>query len=156
MGNPGDRKEYQLTSKHLLIFPTRKILLNKYASSAIKSVIPPSIKQQFSSHHPIQASFVAEVITVVSLLLTSGFMYSHAMLILINQCLLNVVFCIAKVLDGQSSPEVLPTFLLSSSSNTIWKTLFHTLIFFFFFSNLINFQLTPCKFGLCGLCVNQI
>ena len=60
-------------------------------------------------------------------------MYSHAMLILINQCLLNVVFCIAKVLDGQSSPEVLPTFLLSSSSNTIWKTLFHTLIFFFFF-----------------------
>ena len=156
MGNPGDRKEYQLTSKNLLIFSTRKILPNKYASSAIKSVIPSPIKQQFSSHHPIQASFVAEVIAVVLLFLTSDFMYSHAMLMLINQCLLNVVFSIAKVLDGQSSPKVLPTFYYPHLP-TLFGKIFSTLpFFFFFFSNLINFQLTPRKFGLCGLCVNQI
>ena len=38
-GNPGNGGEYQLNAKNLIIFPTRKILLNKFTSSAIKNVI---------------------------------------------------------------------------------------------------------------------
>ena len=37
--------------------------------------------------------------------LKSGFMYTHVMLILINQCLLNVVFSMTKALNGQNSPK---------------------------------------------------
>ena len=33
------------------------------------------------------------------------YMYTHVMLILINQCLLNVVFSITKALNGQISPK---------------------------------------------------
>ena len=40
MGNPGDGGKSQPTAKNLLIFPTRKILLNKFTSSAMKSVTP--------------------------------------------------------------------------------------------------------------------
>ena len=51
----------------------------------------------------MQASFVAVVIAVVSFFLASGFMYTPVMLILINQCLLNVAFRMTKALNGQSS-----------------------------------------------------
>ena len=54
----------------------------------------------------MQALFVAVVISVVSFFfLTSGFMYTHVMLTLIDQCLLNVVFSMKKALNGQSSPK---------------------------------------------------
>ena len=39
MGKPGNQGEYQPTAKNLLIFPTRKFLLNKFIFFAIKSVI---------------------------------------------------------------------------------------------------------------------
>ena len=39
LGNPGGLGEYQPTGKNLLTFPTRKILLDEFTSSAIKSVI---------------------------------------------------------------------------------------------------------------------
>ena len=97
--------EYQPTAKGLLIFVTRKIPLNKFISSAIESVIHPPIKYQFSSNHSIQVSFVAVVIAVVSFFLTTGFIYTHVMLISINQCLLNLVFSMTKALSGQSYPK---------------------------------------------------
>ena len=72
------------------------------------------------------------------------------MLILINQCLLNVVKFIP------SNISIIPTFrcyLENSASLNAYLPLFHTP---FFISNLIKFQLTPLQFGLCGLCANQI
>ena len=48
-------------------FPaTRKISLNRFTSSAIISVIHSPIKQQFSCNHPMQTSFLAVIISVVS------------------------------------------------------------------------------------------
>ena len=37
--------------------------------------------------------------------LSLGFMYAHAVPILINQCLMNVVFSITKELNGQMFPK---------------------------------------------------
>ena len=53
----------------------------------------------------MQALFVAGAVAVVSFFLTSGFTYTCVMLILINRCLLNIVFRITKAMNGQSSPE---------------------------------------------------
>ena len=63
------------------------------------------IKQQFSSNHPIQALLVAVVIVVVSFFVIASLMYTHVMLILINQCLLNAVFSTTIALNDQSSPK---------------------------------------------------
>ena len=105
MRNPWDGGEYQPTDKNLLIFPTRKILLNKFTSFTIKNAIPSPSNSNFHLIILYKDSFVAVVIAVVSFFLTSGFMYTHVMLILINQCLLNVVFSMTKILNGQSSPK---------------------------------------------------
>ena len=43
----GDREEPQPTVKHLLVFPTKKIILNKPTSSTIKSAIPSSSNSNF-------------------------------------------------------------------------------------------------------------
>ena len=53
----------------------------------------------------LQPSFVAVIIAVVSFFLTSWFIYTYVLLILINQCSLNVVFSIMKELNGQSSSK---------------------------------------------------
>ena len=66
MGNPGDEEKSYPTAKNLLITPIRKMLLNRFKSFAAKSFISSPIKQQFSSNHPMQSSFVAVVISVVS------------------------------------------------------------------------------------------
>ena len=47
MGNSGDVEKSHPTAKNLLISPTRKILLNKFTSSAIKSVIPSPSNSNF-------------------------------------------------------------------------------------------------------------
>ena len=52
------------------------------------------------------AIFMKSRICSCIIFLTSGFMYTHVMLILTDQCLLNVIFCMTKtLLNGQSSPE---------------------------------------------------
>lgn len=79
------------------IFPTRKITLTKFTSFFIKINIPSPIKSQFSGvhqiaifrYHPVQASFVATIITSVPLLWTSSFLCTYVMLILNNRCLQN-------------------------------------------------------------------
>ena len=84
----------------------------------------------------------------------------HLMLILINQCLLNVVFSIKKVLNGQISPKqhfyyphLSICYLENYASLNACFSLFHTP---FYISNLIKFQVIPVQLRLCGLCANQI
>ena len=92
-------------SQNLLVFPTSKILLNKFTSSIIKSFAPsPSNSSLISSPY---TSFICSCshsccITFFNFRL---YMYAHVMLILINQYLLNFVFSITKALSGQISPE---------------------------------------------------
>ena len=66
MGNPGNGEKSYPTAKNLLISPIRKIPFNRFKSFAVKSLISSPIKQQFSSNHPMQSSFVAAVIFVTS------------------------------------------------------------------------------------------
>ena len=90
--NPVDweRIPENLRSKKMLIFCTRKI---------------PLTKEQFLYNHPIQTLFIAAVIAVVLLFLTSDFMYTNIMLIFINRCLLNLIFSMKKALNGENSSK---------------------------------------------------
>ena len=85
MGNSGVGGESQLTAKNLLLFPTRKILLNKFTPSAIKSVIPS----------PSNTNFHLITLYTLHLQLQS----------LLLQSFLNVVFSMTKALNGQRCPK---------------------------------------------------
>ena len=108
-GKPWDGEEYWPTAKNLLISTSRKILLDKFTPSTMKSVIPSPSNSNFhlitlyklSPIHPIYPSHCCCIIFLKFRL----FMYVHVMLILINQCLLNAVFSITKTLKGQISPK---------------------------------------------------
>ena len=89
MGNPGDGEKSYQTTKNLLISPIKKIPLYRFKSFAIKSFIFP-IKKQLSSNHPMQCSFVAAVISVVSY-----FKFQD----------LCTAFSMTKALNGWSSPK---------------------------------------------------
>ena len=134
MRNIGDGGEYQPTAKNLLIFPTRKILLNKFTSSTIKTFT------SFPSNSNLHLITLYKLhLQLQSLLLCLFFnfrlyMFARVMLILINQCILNVVFGITKALTGQIAPKQQFYYL------HLFFPLFHT---HFFISNLIKFQLTP-------------
>ena len=112
------------SSEKILISRTRKVSL---------------IKQQFSCNHPIQASFIAVAIAVVSFFLTSGFIYRDFMLILISQWLLDLIFSMTKALNGQNSSKqnFQPSFPPFSA---IWKTLLHLLLVFLFTPSLFHFK----------------
>ena len=75
-------------------------------------------------------------------------MYTYVILILINQCLLNVVFSMTKALQVLPSKiSALPTFqcyLENSDSLNACFPLFQTPYF-------ISIELTLPKLGLCGL-----
>ena len=66
-GKPSGWGRIPPNGRKLLISLDRKMHLDKFPSSAIKSVIPSLIKYQFSSNYLIQASFMTVVIAVVSL-----------------------------------------------------------------------------------------
>ena len=89
-------------SKNLLIYPTRKISPIKFTSSVVKSVIPSPWNCNFhlitlcKLHLWLQPWLLCHF-------LTSAFKYICDMLILINRCLLNVVFRMTKALNGQRS-----------------------------------------------------
>ena len=110
------------------------------------------IKQQFSSNHPIQALLVAVVIVVVSFFVIASLMYTHVMLILINQCLLNAVFSTTIALNDQSSPKQHFYYPHLSLLLLLFSSFSHSLLFI---SNVIKFQLTPLQLGFCDLCANQ-
>ena len=99
MGNPGDEGEYQPTTKNVLIFLTIKILLNKFTSSTIKSAIPSPSNSNFHLINLHKFHLQLSSLLLYQFFLTSGFMYAHVMLILINQYLLNVVFSIYKSIE---------------------------------------------------------
>ena len=106
----------------------------------------------FLCNHPIQGSFIAAVIAVVSFFLTSGFMYRYIMLILINQRLLNLICSMKKVMNGQNSSKTTPF-------NVIWKTLLQLLLVFlftpsFFHFKLYKFLLIPLQLWLHSLRAN--
>ena len=70
-------------------------------------------------------------------------MYTHVMLILINQCLLNVAFSKEKALNGQSTaknvsiPSTFLCYLENPASLNACFLLFHTP---FLFQTLLNFN----------------
>ena len=107
MGNPGDGGESHSTAKNLLISPTRKIPFNKFTLFAIKSVIPFPSNSNFHliTLYKLHLQLQSLLLHHFFFLFTSDCMYSHVMLILINQCLLNVLFSMTKALNSQSSPK---------------------------------------------------
>ena len=89
--------------ENLLISPTRKILLNKLTYFPIKSVIPSPSNSNF--HVITPDNFICSCSHSCKIIfLTSTFMKTHVMLILINQYLLNVFFSMTKALNCQNSP----------------------------------------------------
>ena len=118
-------------SKKFLTSRTSKILLTN---------------QQFSCNHSIQ--IMAVVTDTASFFFNSGFMYTYILLTSINRWLLNLIFIMAKALNGQNSS---PLF------NVIWKRvlfLLFTLSLFPF--KLYKFLLTPLQLLLHNLRANQI
>ena len=101
MGNHGDGGESYPMAKNLLICTTMKVPLNIFDLHLLISEVLFLLHQQLSSNHPMQSSFAAAVFFLASVFLNSGLMYTHAMLILINRCLLNLVFSMTKELNGQ-------------------------------------------------------
>ena len=91
----GERVKSTNCSKRCSFFPS-KLPLVKLLSSPIKSVIPYPSNSDFQAYnHPIQASFVAVAISVVSFFLTSG--------AIINKCLLDVIFSVPDASNDQIS-----------------------------------------------------
>ena len=139
MGKLGDGGKYQSTAKNLLIFPSRKIL---FSSSPYTCFI-------CSCSHCCCIIFFKFRL----------YMYAQTMLILINQCLLIVVFSITKALNGQISPKYhfyyphLSVLFGNSASLNACFPLFHTT---FFILHFMKFQLTPFQLEHCGLFPNQI
>ena len=87
---------------NVLIYPTRKFPIMKFTSSTIKSVIP----SPWNSNFHLVTLYKLHLWLypwLLSHFLTSIFMYTCVVLILINRCLLNVIFSMTKALDDQSS-----------------------------------------------------
>ena len=126
MKNLGNGKKSIQTAKCLLIYFTRKIPINRFIFSTMKSIIPS------------QSNINFYVITLCKLIrsrnhfccttfLTEGFMYTDVMLILINQYLLNVAFSMEWSKRSQAK------FQFPTPFNAIWKILLLlTLVFLFF------------------------
>ena len=87
---------------NVLIYPTRKFPIMKFTSSAIKSVIPSPWNSNFHLVTLYKLHLWLQP-WLLSHFLTSIFMYTCVVLILINRCLLNVIFSMTKALDDQSS-----------------------------------------------------
>ena len=140
--------------KHL--WETLGIWENLTQQAKIYSSPPPEKSPLINLHLPVsKVSFLSHQIAIfiqllyisficscshcccIIFFLTSGFMYTYVMPILINQCLLNVVFSMAKALNGQSSPS---KFLFSPTFSAIWKTLLLLMLVFLFFTLPFLFQ----------------
>ena len=156
MENPGDREEFHLTAKSLLISPTRKTLLNKFTSSVIKNAISSPSNSNFHLITLCKLHLWLQPLLLYQFCINFRFTYRCVTLILINWCLLNVVFSITKALIGQNSPKqnfYSSHLLMLPVSPYACFPFFHTP---FFISNFIKLQLTPLQLGFCGLSANQI
>ena len=144
--------------KNLLNYPTKKISFIKFTSSAFKYVIFSPSKSDFhlitlyEPHLQLQPWLLYHF-------LTSGFMHICVLPTLINRYLLNVVFDMTKVLNGQSSPK--KNFYSLHISILLGKPFLSLCLFSpfstpFFISNFMKLQLTPLQLGLRGLSAYQI
>ena len=126
MGNLGDGEKSYPSAKNLLIFPIRKIPLNRFKSFAIKSFIC-SCSHFCCTYFKFQA-------------LCTHVHAKHEKSIEWLKLYGNQNFC--------SLPPVLFVILLNSAFIIACFPLFHTP---FFISHFIKFQLTPLQLGFCGL-----
>ena len=151
MGNHGDGGEFYPMAKNLLICTTMKVPLNIFDLHLLISEVLFLLHQQFSSNHPMQSSFAAAVFFLASVFLNSGLMYTHAMLILINRCLLNLVFSMQKHWMGKVYAR--KVFIISTFQCYLEDSTFLTASLNSSFSHyLFIFQLTPKRnFMTCEL-----
>ena len=87
----------------------------------------------------MHAPFITAVILVISFFLTSAFMYTHAVLILINLYLLNVFFSMTKALNSQNSSKQSLNF--PTPFNAIWIILLLIMFILLFFPLSFYFKL---------------
>ena len=161
IGIPGDGEKSHPTAKHLLIFPIRKIPLNRFKSFAVKSFISC----------PSNSNFKVIILCNLYLWLKSFLLYHILNFRLYvhtchtnftNQYLLNVAFSMTKALNGWSSPKQnfhslhlsipslrpsLQCYFENPASIITCFLLFHTP---FFISYFIKFQLIPLQLGICN------
>ena len=156
MGNRGDGEKSYSTAKNLHISSIKKISINK--SFAVKKFNSCPIKQQFSSNHPRQSSFVAAVNSVVSYLNFRFYVHtSHANLT--NQCLLNIFFSMTKAwmieaLPSKISISSLPPMLLRKLY--FYRCLFSSFSLCFFYYKLYKISTDSTPIGILWLWENQI
>ena len=128
------------TGKIVLIYPTRKIPLMKFTLLSKVSLLPHEI-----------VSFYLICSCSHGYCIIFSFQASCVVLILINRCLLNVVFSMTNALNDQSSSKqnFCPLHL---------SILMRVFLFFSttFFSHFMKFHLTSLQLGLHGLSANQI
>ena len=154
MENHGDGGESHPTTKNLLIFPTRKIPLNKFTSSTTKIVIPSPSNSNF---HLINLCKLH--LWLQPLLLYHFFNFR----LHVHMCCANfdksmfTECCLQHDKSIEWSKFSGAKFPFCSLFNASWRTLIFLILvflfshFFFFISNFIKFQLTPLQLGLCGL-----
>ena len=98
-GNPKALRRIPANSQKFKNFPFHKNLLEKRTSSTSTAIFISSLYRSFicSCSHCCYIFFF--------FFKSRLYMNTHVMLILINQCLLNVIFSITKALTGQISPK---------------------------------------------------
>ena len=160
MGKTGDGGEYQSTARNLLISPCRKIFLDMYLSPTIKSVIPSTSNRNFYLITLYKLHLQLQSLLLYYFFKFRLYIYRHVIIILIKQCLLNVILSITKELNGKISPKqhfyYLHLSMLDLENSACLSARFPLFHSPFFISNVIKFQLTPLQLGLCGLSVNKI
>ena len=97
------------------------------------------MKQQFSSNHPMQSSFVAAVISVVSYFKLQAFCTQHRMI----EALPSKI----SIPSTFAFPPSLQRYFENPASIIACFLLLHTP---FFISTFLKFQPTPLQLGICG------
>ena len=132
MGNRQRWEKSHLTTKNLIISPNRKFSLDSLTSSAIESVIPSPSNNKFHLITLYKLYFQLQSL-LLHIFIGSNFMYTHVILILINQCVFKIVFSMIKALNSQGSPK--QNFCFSPHFNAIWKVLLLLMLVFLFFKH---------------------
>ena len=138
MEKTGDGEEFHLTAKSLLISATRKTLLNKFTSSVIKNAIYSPSNSNFHLITLCKLHLWLQPLLLYQFCINFRFTYRCVTLILINWCLLNVVFSITKALIGQNSPK--QNFYSSHLLMLLEKPCFSLCLFSFFSHSVFYFK----------------
>ena len=136
----GTGAESHPIAKNLLISPTRKFTFIKIVSFVPKSVIPSPSNINFHVISLCKLHLQLQSLLLYHFLI-SDYMCTHAMLILINGSLMNVVSSIATALKSQSSRKE----NFHSPQLPMLFAIFHTP---FFISNFIKLCMTSTQLGI--------